>query len=196
MREKPYLPFAHRNKNKSDYYQTPYSMTEQLLDNEIFEYDKPVADPAAGDGAIIRVLNKQFKNIFSADLHFTGFDFLTQKIDQVDYIITNPPFSLADDFIRRCKEVAREKFALLLPLNYLHGQTRYKNKTFDGLHTVYVFTRYPMLTDEVRSDGKYKTGMMVYAWYVWHNFNNRYEAEWDPWIKWIDNDRFVLRRGE
>ena len=31
MRENQYLPFAHRDKNKSDYYQTPYSMTEQLL---------------------------------------------------------------------------------------------------------------------------------------------------------------------
>ena len=195
MRENQYLPFAHRDKNKSDYYQTPYSMTNQLLENEPFVILKTIADPASGEGAITTVLNKQFKNVFSGDLHFTGFDFLKQKMDNVDYIITNPPFSKADEFIMRCKEIAKDKFALLLPLNYLHGQARYNKKIFSGLHTVYVFTRYPMLTDQIRADGKYKTGMMVYAWYVWYNYE-MYDSKRDPVIKWIDNDKYVLRLGK
>ena len=44
------------------------------------------------------------------------------------YIITNPPFSLKDQFLARCYELARP-FALLLPLTALEGikrQTMYK----------------------------------------------------------------------
>jgi len=52
-----------------------------------------------------------------------------------------------------------------------------------------------MLTDQIRADGKYKTGMMVYAWYVWYNYE-MYDSKRDPVIKWIDNDKYVLRLGK
>ena len=48
-----------------------------------------------------------------------------------------------------------------------------------------------MLGETLRSDGKYNTGMMVYAWYV---FEKSYNGE--PMIKWIDNNSDVLRKHE
>ena len=59
------------------------------------------------------------------------------------------------------------------------------------LKTVYVFTRYPMLGDKLRKDGKYKTGMMVYAWYI---FENSYTGK--PTIEWIDNNADVLSKKD
>jgi hypothetical protein len=44
-----------------------------------------------------------------------------------------------------------------------------------------------MLGDKLLLDGKYKTGMMVYAWFVWD------KAHIGPaTINWIDNQEYVL----
>ena len=44
------------------------------------------------------------------------------------------------------------------------------------------------LGDKLREDGKYRTGMQVYAWYI---FQNGFCDE--PIIRWIDNSEDVLR---
>jgi hypothetical protein len=79
---------------------------------------------------------------------------------------------------------------MLLPLSYLHGKKRfdkiYSDRSY-GLRTVYVFTRYPMLGKPLRKDGKYNTGMMVYAWYVFENGYGDY-----PIVRWLDNNGDVL----
>ena len=46
-----------------------------------------------------------------------------------------------------------------------------------------------MLGETLRTDGKYNTGMMVYAWYV---FENGYIDL--PTIDWIDNNNDILRK--
>lgn len=178
-------------RKKSDFYETPYSITEQFLLKGHFDAHQEVLEPACGQGAIVRVLQKLgCSNITSYDIEK---NFLTETV-QYDQIITNPPFSLADEFILKAKEIARDRFAFLLPLSYLHGKRRYDtiwtNKTFP-LSRVYVFTRYPMLGDALRDDGCYRTGMMVYAWYLWER-----EATHNPVIDWIDNNQYVLKAGK
>ena len=81
---------------------------------------------------------------------------------------------------------------MLLPLSYLYGKTRYDEIWTDnnyGLFRIYVLTRSPILTDTVRDDGKYKTGMLVLAWFV---FKKDYDLA--PLIYWIDNNDDVLRK--
>jgi len=176
-------------RKKSDFYETPYSMTEHLLRNEVFDSRLSVCEPACGGGAITKILSDSFTgDITSYD---ADVDFLTET-KQYNYIITNPPFSLALEFVKKAKTVATDKFALLLPLSYLHGKQRYDEVYNDrsyGLKHVYVFTRYPLLGEALREDGKYKTGMMVYAWYVFENGYNK-----DPMIKWIDNNDDIYRK--
>ena len=60
-----------------------------------------------------------------------------------------------------------------------------------GLKKVYVFTRYPMLGEPLRDEGKYNTGMMVYAWYI---FENHFSGS--PTIDWLDNNGDVLSKKE
>jgi hypothetical protein len=196
-------------RKKSDFYQTPYSMTEQLLKKEDFNKNKWIFEPCAGEfgeGAILKVLQEKHERVMHNDISY-GQDFIKMNIERNDisYVITNPPFSKAFEFIQKSKKIAKEKIAMLLPLSYLHGQKRYEEKVFREenypLTKVYVFTRYPLLEDTIRDDGKYKTGMMVYAWYIWEemdyatrhceNCNQQY-----PVIKWIDNNKYVLRKGE
>lgn len=175
-------------RKKSDFYQTPYSITQQLVQTGEIHGWKSTLEPACGAGAITKVLaNSGFKNIVSYD---SETDFL-KECGSYGQIITNPPFSLAYEFIIHAKKVATDKICFLLPLSYLHGKRRYdhiwQDKKFP-LKCVYVFTRYPMLEDTVSEDGKYKTGMMVYAWYVW---DKSYTGE--PMIRWIDNNNYVLK---
>lgn len=180
-------------RKKSDFYETPYSITQQLLDAESENIDKNkyILEPACGNGAIVKILSSNGFKVIGQDLEI-GQDFLLNT-KKYDYVITNPPFSLAFEFIQKCKEISNY-FALLLPLSYLHGKKRFDNIYSDTdfkLEKVYVFTRYPMLGDKLRDDGKYKTGMMVYAWFVW---NKNYSGE--PVIKWIDNNSFVLSKTD
>lgn len=182
-------------RKKSDFYETPYSITQQLLEVEDFSDCQSILEPAEGLGAITKILLDTFSNkkIIGYDLS-DGVDFLKEE-NKYDCIITNPPFSLAKEFIIKAKEVATHKFAMLLPLSYLHGEERYnliyKDKKYP-LYKVHIFTRYPLLGQDLREDGKYKTGMMVYAWFVfdkaWHNR--------EPMINWISNQRYILNKKD
>jgi len=181
-------------RKKSDFYETPYSLTYQLL--KVEEFMSPVLEPAAGNGAIVKVLEKAGYQVVSYD-KYQGEDrkdFLKER-KRYASIVTNPPYSQSFEFIQMAKKTSY-KFAFLLPLSYLHGQERYQNIYQDldfPLTKVYVFTRYPMLTDKLRKDGKYRTGMMVYAWFVWERVD-MYPRE--PIIRWLDNNRFVLKKGD
>ena len=148
------------NRKKSDLYETPYSMTIQLLEKE--KLFGTILEPACGNGAIVKIIGQCEKYDIEKDF--------LKEIRMFDTIITNPPYSLALEFIQKAKQIAKKKIIFLLPLSYLHGKKRYdliySDKVFP-LARIYVFTRYPMLGDKLREDGKYHTGMMVYAWYVW-----------------------------
>jgi hypothetical protein len=177
-------------RKKSDFYETPYSITRHLLNVEDFDYNLIICEPACGDGAIVKVLREKTNNTIFYDIEK---NFLTE-IEQYDYIITNPPFSIAYEFIQKAKIVAKKKFAFLLPLSYLHGKKRYDDIYSDKeypLKKVYVFTRYPMLGEKLREDGKYNTGMMVYAWFI---FEKNYNGP--SMIDWIDNNSDVLSKND
>lgn len=179
-------------RKKSDFYETPYSITRHLLNVEDFDASKFVCEPACGDGAIVKILKEKWSDTniraYDADINFL------KDTSKYDYIITNPPFSLAFEFVQQAKLLANEKFAFLLPLSYLHGKKRYDEIYMDKsypLKKIHVFTRYPMLGEKLRDDGKYNTGMMVYAWYI---FERGFKEH--PTINWIDNNADVLSKKD
>lgn len=178
------------DRKPGDFYETPYSMTRQLLNVEWFSTGEVILEPASGAGAIATVLNNSGYSIIATDFIYTGDDFLIFN-DRVAYIITNPPFSLAFEFVQKAKQVCDVKFAFLLPLDYLHGSERFEDKIFNDpefpLSSVWIFVRRPMLGLPLRGDGKYETGMQTYAWFVWDK-NHR----GPPQIGWIDNREYVL----
>tara|TARA_B100000427_G_scaffold166225_1_gene138061 strand:+ start:302 stop:946 length:645 start_codon:yes stop_codon:yes gene_type:complete len=179
-------------RKKTDFYETPYSLTRKFLDAEFFDKGATVCEPACGKGAITKVL-KEYWNEDLVTAYDQEVNFLWET-GNYNSIVTNPPFTIASEFINRAKIVATEKFAFLLPLSYLHGKKRYDEIYSDreyGLKKVYVFTRYPMLGEKLREDGKYTTGMMVYAWFVWQNGHSGL-----PMIDWLDNNEDVLSKKD
>ena len=169
----------------SDFYETPYCLTRELL--RIENLYGNILEPACGNGAITKVLKEFDYNVESYDIEK---DFFTED-RKFDFIITNPPFSKSMEFIKKCKEVSK-RFFLLLPLSYLHGKKRYDEVYQDisfPLSKVYIFTRYPMLGEKLNENGMINTGMMVYAWFKWdiaHSGN--------PMIDWIDIDKFIIKK--
>lgn len=75
-----------------------------------------------GGSNITAVLKKNGYTVIST--HKSEFDFLTDKPDfEFDIIITNPPYSLKDEFLTKCYSYDKP-FALLLPITALEGVRR------------------------------------------------------------------------
>lgn len=197
--EQPGKNFRARNSakaRKGDLYETPYSMTRQLLNVEHFSPGEMTLEPACGNGAIVRVLEEHGLKVFGFDIA-QGVDFLAMDYEDRPWaqIITNPPYSMALEFVLQAKRSCSHKFAFLLPLDYLHGQERF-NRLFQDdefpLARVWVFTRRPLLGDPLRDDGKFaRTGTSTFAWFVWDRYH-RGPAQ----LGHLDNQEFVLKAGE
>ena len=163
-----------------DFYPTPPEATQALLDNEPFE--GTIWEPACGDGAICRVLEKNGHKIIATDLNYRDYglgdiNFLTSNM-QAANIITNPPFKLAEEFIHHALKQTTGKVAMLCKLQFLEGGKRKLMFESTPLKKVYVFSKRLTMT---RNGEKMKnSGMIAFAWFVWdHSYSG------DPTISWI-----------
>lgn len=188
-------------RNKNDKYLTPYSIIQQLLD--VIELDKnaSILEPCCSIEKVI--VNTLQKNNF-VNVSFNIYDETQPETDflnfdenvKYDYIITNTPYGNRTiiNFINKMKRIATKKIICLYQLSMLCGTNNYNELWNDNdykLKEVYVFVRPSWLTNEVREDGKYKTGINQYAWFVWEK---GYQGE--TIIKHIDNTRYVLRKSD
>ena len=91
---------------------------------------RQVWECACGDGALARMLVDAGYEVFASDLIDRGYgmggvDFLTAPL-RGDAIVTNPPFILADEFIRRANFMGVRYMALLLRAGFFNGPDRKK----------------------------------------------------------------------
>jgi len=88
-----------------------------------------------GGSKITQLLKEKGYDVVSTDI-IHGFNFLTDTPNfEFDMIITNPPYSLKDDFLHKCYEY-NKPFALLLPLTALEGQRRGNMFREKGISTI------------------------------------------------------------
>ncbi len=81
---------------------------------------------AVGEGGLAAGLTRSGLTVVASDIK-AGQDFLTWEPDvSWDCIVTNPPFSLKNEFLSRCYQLGRP-FALLLPLSGLESKARQKH---------------------------------------------------------------------
>lgn len=181
------------DRNKHDMYPTHHSIVWQLVHEITIPAHWHIFEPACGRKDIIKALRKSgVKNKITAkDYVPKGDDFLICS-GSYDMIFTNPPFSLATEFLERAFLVAKYMIVFLLPLDYLHGKDRfdrfYSRERGWRLSEIYVFVRRPMFTDKVRKDGKYGTGSTTFAWFIWVPGDTRIP----PVTKHIDNSEYVI----
>ena len=163
-----------------DYYRTPPHATKALLSVE--QFHGQIWEPACGDGAISKVLEKHGHEVRSSDIVYRGYgngghDFLKAR-ESCDNVITNPPYCLAEDFVRAAVARSHKKVAFLLRLAFLEGQRR--GPLFDEtpLARVMVFRkRITMCRDGVNKKG---SGHLAFAWFIWDHAHSG-----APTIGWI-----------
>ena len=89
-------------------------------------------EPACGAGHMAKVLKEYFGEVRCADAFHYGYgpvrDFLTipDEANAVDWVITNPPFRLAEEFVSRAFHVARKGVAILARTVFLESVERYE----------------------------------------------------------------------
>lgn len=112
-------------RKKSDFYPTPWEVTQALLNFLELRPGTRIWEPACGDGKMVDVLMRNGMAVAFSDISM-GVDFLTADLPSggVEWIITNPPFSLAEQFIRRAYEHGLP-FAMLVKSQYWHACKRY-----------------------------------------------------------------------
>jgi len=182
------------NRNKNDEYITPTSMVQQLIDIHYIPKYQSILEPCCSiHKTIPNVLRKNgYTNITENIYDENGIDFLDWDCSlKTDVIITNIPYGIKNfvKFMTKMKQIAKEEIICLFPINYLNGKERYRfyqDKDFP-LSAVYPFTRFSLLGNEVREDGKYKSGMTLYAWYV---FKKGFSG--NCIMKQINNDAYIL----
>lgn len=121
-----------KDRNATDFYPTPPEATLALI--RFLESVDPIFspssfgtiwEPAYGDGAMAKVIDKCGYAVFGTDLNMgEEFDFLKLKCPEtISAIITNPPFSLADEFIRHAVSIC-EVVAMLHKSQLWHAKKR------------------------------------------------------------------------
>lgn len=112
---------AGSNRKPFDYYPTPANVTKALLNTVRWDRSLRVWEPACGQNHMVDVLKKHFDSVVGTDLQ-KGEDYLGPVERDVDAIITNPPFSLAADFIG--KSLKYPYVAMLVKTQYWHSKKR------------------------------------------------------------------------
>ena len=166
----------HEPRDSADDFPTPPWATRALMEHVlragIFWKSLSCIDPACGRGHMCRPLAEYFGHVHQSDIYDyggnTADDFLSPGvyIFPPDWIITNPPFRLAEQFIHKALENAKIGVAMLCRSQFDESVGRYERLFRDNPPTIEaVFVeRVPMVRG--RLDRKATTATS-YSWFVW-----------------------------
>lgn len=155
-----------------DRYDTPLQAVRALLRAEPLPH--VIWEPACGKGNIVRVLREAGHQVIATDLNNRGcpdsldrIDFLLPtRVDDVQAIVTNPPFSLAEKFVATALERA-PTVIMLLRWAFYESQRRTPILEGCGLKRIHCFRkRLPMMHRENWGGRKASSGI-AFAWFVW-----------------------------
>ena len=153
-----YSAYDKNNKEREalDYYSTPTEEVTNILEilniNDLL--NSTILEPCCGGGHMIegilkyganKIIGTDIKNrgYINSNLTLTyGLDYLSDDYpySTSNYIIMNPPFKLIEPFVIRSLEIATKGILMFGRLQFLEGQSRYKNILKDNPPSdVYVY---------------------------------------------------------
>lgn len=178
--------YAQNEREKDDYYATEPKAAQLLMAVE--EFQPIIWECACGEGHLAEEFKKTGYTVVASDIIDRGYgekrDFLTCDTPPFDCdIITNPPYSKAQEFVEHALEISKDgtKVAMFLKIQFLESKARRE-----------MFEKYPPKTVYVSSsrlhcamNGDFeryaKSNAICYAWYVWVK---GYKG--DTVLKWIN----------
>jgi hypothetical protein len=165
---------AHRHSERGhDLYETPAVAVAALL--QVERLPQRIWEPAAGGGAIVRVLRAAGHRVIASDLA-SGMDFLACRRvrGHADAIVTNPPLKHAAAFAQHACALV-PYVALLLPWRFWeagtgsHAAARARRQVLDIAPPAraYCFAnRLPMM-HRAGWTGPRSRNAMSFGWFVW-----------------------------
>ena len=149
-------PFHNKHKTTDDY-QTPPEALWPLL--PYLNPDLTIWECACGKGNLVKELRQEGFAVIGTDKEK---DFLIWQPERFDCIVTNPPYSLKTEFLRRAYELGKP-FAFLLPITGLEYRSRQSMFQRHGIELLLLNKR---LRFE-RPDGKKSRPWFSSAWFCW-----------------------------
>lgn len=156
-----------------DAYYTPAWCTEALLRH--VEFQEPIWEPAAGNGAMSEVLEQSYR-VYTSDIHpivpiTLMQDFFTARADPGwTAIVTNPPYNRAEAFIKRALYLTSSvtarpggKVVMLLRNEYDSASTRqHLFSKCPQFALKLVLTRRPKWFADDKASPRHN-----FSWFVW-----------------------------
>lgn len=206
-----------RAPHELDYFPTPPWATRALCEFLARDCGMNLAEltawePACGEMHMARPLAEYFADVRASDVfrylpehEIADFILAAAPVEargSVDFVISNPPFILAKEFIQAALKVARIGVAMLVRTSFAEGKDRYhqiwaKNPpSFELVFSERVVMLKGRLVRAGEPDpfsdppGKIASTATSYVWVLWL----KYSLEWGCRKRWIAPSRLDLER--
>lgn len=186
-----------------DYYIEQPWCSARLFDEE--DFSTGIVDPACGSGNIVRSARAARISALGSDIMkrnggecYIACDFFSAEwlsIYEPTNICCNPPFGVADQFVKLAIERAEKKTAMLLPATWHFGSKRAAWLATTPLQRVLALTPRPSMPPGAVIEAGHKPGggTKDFSWYIWER------GHVGPWEGgWLHRDapRKVLEAAE
>ncbi|GGB00270.1 hypothetical protein GCM10011491_30590 [Brucella endophytica] len=144
-------------------------MSEPLKEYFGFVHTSDIYDYRAEYAGQDRVVDFLWPGSEPADMEFNG----------IDWIIANPPFRLAEQFITKALQIASVGVAMIVRTSFLEGVGRYENLfSQTPPNVVAQFSeRVPMVKGRLTETGSTAT---AYCWLIWQQNASGVKLVWVP----------------
>lgn len=161
-----------------DFFQTPPEATKALLANISVPKNVTLWESSCGLGAISKVLETYLPNkVLSTELNMNrygigGVDFFKAEKyipKEPFWIITNPSYRIADDYIRQAFKYGADTVIMLLRTAYLES-AKVREDILNNGHLLRVFLIKERLKmyPEGYEGNKTQTSKYTHSWFIWN----------------------------
>lgn len=143
-----------------DEYQTPVWAVKKIVGEVDWNKGIKFYEPCLGKGNIFNNIPLPDDLKSYCDINESLLDYLKILYLRRDIIITNPPYSLALEFLEKSLSEAKTVI-YLLRLNFLGSQKRHKFWSLNPPTHLFVLSKRPSFTEDGNTDST------EYAWFCW-----------------------------
>jgi predicted RNA methylase len=154
-------------------------------------------EPACGQGYMSLTLKEYFKSVDSSDILNYGYpdtdiaDFLSHDFREssYDWVITNPPFKKAEEFIHQALRVSSVGVAMLVRTVFIESVGRYERlfSKYPPSSFIQYVERVAMVKGRLDRTASTATG---YGWVLWDKNCTDYGTK----LEWIPPSRKMMER--
>lgn len=188
-----------RKKNSHIFDRDPndFYIEEMWCNTRLFEdhyFVGPVFDPACGSGRIVQAARAAGYDANGSDIvdrcngEFSVCDFLSddwKNSNGARSLVSNPPFKIADKFIKKALTLDFLMIAMLLPAKWHMSARRSRWLKTTPLMLGATCVPRPSMPpgDMILAGTKPGSGKNDFSWYIWRKGNNS-----APLMSWLDRD--------